>query len=43
MGVDYFCPLKIALIGGKFSGRKTTAKYLALKYGLDIFDIEQII
>ncbi|CAD8061769.1 unnamed protein product [Paramecium primaurelia] len=42
-GINYYLPLKISLIGGKFSGRKTTAKYLNLKYGLEIIDIESII
>lgn len=36
-------PLKISIIGGRFSGRKTSAKYLNLKYGLEIIDIEAVI
>lgn len=40
---NFQLPLKISLIGGRFSGRKTTAKYLNLKYGLDIIDLESII
>ena len=27
-GINFYLPLKISLIGGKFSGRRTTAKYL---------------
>lgn len=41
-GMNFYLPLKISLIGGRFSGRKTTAKYLNLKYGLEIIDIEAI-
>lgn len=36
-------PLKISLIGGKFSGRRTLANYLNQKFGLEIINVDQII
>lgn len=35
-------PLKLALVGPRFSGKKTTANYLAQKYGLEVINLDAI-
>lgn len=39
---DYL-PIKVVLLGNPFSGRKTVAKFLKSRYGVEIFNMTEII